>query len=207
MEFDFKKYNSIGILGGTFNPIHTGHLMMGSYALKEVKDIEHVIYLPNNKPAYKSNDSIVTPEHRIKMIDLALEDSRASSCDIEIKRGGLTYTIDTLRYIKSINNNLKIYFIIGEDSLMYFDKWFEFEEILKLCSLVVARRQTEDSFINSKIKYLNDRIKDAEIICMDSPEIEISSSKLREELGKRIYNDKYLPLKVIEYIKENNLYI
>ena len=126
MKDIFKQSGCIGILGGTFNPVHIGHIMLADKTIEQYPDIEKIVIMPNNLPAYKNSHELVDSKHRIRMLELATEDrDYVSISDLEIKRGGATYTIDTLREIKNINPSLKIYFIIGADSLFQFEKWRE----------------------------------------------------------------------------------
>ena len=105
----FLKYNCIGILGGTFNPIHNGHIMLAEKAICQFPEIEKILIMPNNKPAYKGNNEIISPKERIKMLELAtLSLDYAEISDIEIKRGGITYSYDTFKEIYAINPDIKI---------------------------------------------------------------------------------------------------
>ena len=119
----FLKYNCIGILGGTFNPIHNGHIMLAEKAICQFPEIEKILIMPNNKPAYKGNNEMISPKERIKMLELAtLSLDYAEISDIEIKRGGITYSYDTFKEIYAINPDIKIYFIVGADSLYTINK-------------------------------------------------------------------------------------
>lgn len=198
----------IGIMGGTFNPIHNGHLILGQTAFEQF-GLDEVLFLPNKKPYYKKMNSAVTDSQRCDMVRLAIRDNDAFTfSDIEIEREGSTFTIDTLRILTEENPDCEYYFIMGADSLFHFDSWREPEEITKLAVLLVATRESMASFdIDSQIEYLQNEYEDAHIECLFSPSLEISSSQLRKRCrdGKSI---RYLvPDSVASYIKENQLYL
>lgn len=203
----FKNFNCIGILGGTFNPVHKGHIMLVNEVNKQFPDIEHLFIMPNNMPAYKENQSIISSEHRINMLQLAISNTTNTSVsDIEIQRGGTTYTIDTLRQIKAINPDIKIYFIIGADSLYNIEKWRDFQDIFDNCVIIAAKR---DCNLEDIINYSNELIKrhkNLNIQFIDTKAIDISSSELRDNISINILDNRYLDEKVIQYIKTNNLY-
>ena len=217
----FKKYNSIGILGGTFNPIHNGHLMLAQRTRQQFPDIEKVIIMPNNKPAYKGNNEITSPSERINMIKLAAKDyDYIEVSDIEIRRGGVTYSYDTLMQIKEINPEIKIFFIVGADSLFTIDKWYRYNDFLSMCTLLVARRRSDYKDMLGYANKLKKRNSNLNIEFIDSPEMDISSSAIRkflsgykikdnEEKKARIekYLDKRVPFTVKEYILNNYIYL
>ena len=216
----FETYNCIGILGGTFNPIHNGHLMLAEKTIEQFPDIQKIVIMPNNKPAYKGNNEIISPSERIRMIELAVKEmSYAKVSDIEITRGGITYSYDTLTEIKRINPDIKIYFIIGADSLFTLDKWYKYNEFLSLCTLLAARRKSDYEKMKTYADKLINSNKNACIKFIDSPEKDISSSALRKflsryelsennEVNDRIekYLKKRVPDAVKDYIIKNKIY-
>lgn len=198
----------IGIMGGTFNPIHNGHLILGQTAYEQF-DLDEVLFMPNKKPYYKKLSKNITDDQRCDMVKLAIADNDAFTfSDIEVTREGNTYTIDTLRILTEQNPDCEYYFIMGADSLFHFDSWKEPEEITKLAVLLVATRETMATFdIESQIEYLQSEYENARIECLFSPSLEISSSQLRKRCrdGKSI---RYLvPDSVASYIKEHELYL
>lgn len=206
MFFDFRKYSCIGILGGTFNPIHLGHMMMAETAYNQIDEIEKIVFMPNNKTAYKNNSEIEQNDHRINMLKLAIEDKEfAEISDIEQKRGGVTYTVETLKQILDINSKIKIYFIIGADSLFSFTKWYMFEQVLSMCTLlVVSRNSSKESLIETK--NMLEQEYNASIILLDTEEFDASSSNIRERIKDGVDVSDKLDKKVLDYIYENNLY-
>lgn len=200
-------YDSVGILGGTFNPIHNGHLMMARCAKEQINDLDQVVLLPNNLPAYKDSTSIVANEHRLHMLKLAIEDlDYASVSDLELMRGGITYTIDTLNEIHTLNPNLKIYFIIGADSLFSFTKWYRYEEILKQCTLVAAARACDANRMQQFADELIENLGYGSIIVLSNDTVDASSSQIRLDLSNGTVPYNVLPTKVASYIVEHKLY-
>ena len=119
-------------MGGTFNPIHNGHILLAQAAY-EYCSLDKVLFMPSGVSYLKEQNDIVTAEHRLNMTCLAVDEFEYFACsDIEIKREGNTYTVDTLRELSFKNPNCEFYFIMGADSFMSFDSWKEPEEIVKL---------------------------------------------------------------------------
>lgn len=196
----------IGVLGGTFDPIHYGHLIIGEQAREEL-GLDEMIFIPTGNPAHKEESNVSDAEIRYEMLKLAIKgnkDFRKSS--IEIDRRGKSYTIDTIKQLKRQYNRDQIYFLIGEDSLFQLETWHKFMELKEECNFVVCRRYIRnENKIRNKIKYMEDKYN-MDIYLLDTPIIEISSTKIRNlfSQGKSI---KYLlPEEVENYISENNIY-
>ncbi len=185
----------IGFFGGTFNPIHMGHLAIAQMAQERFK-LDKVIFIPSHQPPHKNVSSLANANHRYKMVKLATagNDLFAVS-DVETQRQGKSYTIDTLRYFKKLYPaNVKMYFIIGGDSLGTLSRWKYIKEILKLVTFIVVNRPGYGDVKN--IKHLT----------VTKPGIDISSSYLRERInsGKSV---RYLvPESIYHYIIKHGLY-
>lgn len=196
----------IGILGGTFNPIHQGHLILAENAYTEIK-LDKIIFIPSGVSYFKNQDEIASSFHRINMVNLAIDgNNHFAASRMEIDREGNTYTYETLNALKSQNTQDELYFIGGSDVLLNIDKWKCPNLIFKLCTLVIAPRDFVEK--EELIKVAN-RLKakfSASIIILNSSNIDISSSLLREKIKKNISVKYYLPDSVIEYINVNNLY-
>ena len=190
----------ICLFGGTFDPPHLGHLLIAQ-TICEAESFDKILFIPVNIPPHKS---VKTPlEDRLNMLNIAIEDNpNFEISDIEIKRGGVSYTIDTIRNIKkkyNISSN-KISYLIGSDSLLNFHKWKDPEKILEECQIIVAirpgfRPSDIPAWILHKIQFAN------------IPRFEISSTNIRGRWveGKTI---RYLvTLPVWEYINKNKIYI
>ncbi|MBU1726567.1 MAG: nicotinate-nucleotide adenylyltransferase [Candidatus Omnitrophica bacterium] len=130
----------IGILGGTFNPIHIGHLILAEEA-REKLGLDKVIFVPAYLPPHKDNSDIAQASSRFEMANLAINGNEYFSVsDIEIKRNGRSYTIDTLREFKKAYPQDDLFFIIGSDLLTYLDEWKDLKEIIKMVKFVAATR-------------------------------------------------------------------
>jgi len=191
----------IGILGGSFDPIHNGHLNM---ALKsyEQYDLDEVWLIPNGNAPHKSADKMTDASHRMAMCQLVADEySFLKTCDIEITSSEYSYTYITVTKLKEMYPEHEFYFIMGADSLDYFDRWRKPEIISSVCKiLVINRDEFSEADMAEKIAKIN-AIFPADISIVHCPKIDISSTELRNKLDK---NDM-LPA-VYEYICQNDLY-
>lgn len=185
----------IGILGGTFNPIHFGHLILGEQVLGQLK-LDKVIFVPTFMPPHKSSRDIIAAFHRLKMIQLAVSgNNHFLVSDIEIRRKGKSYTVDTLREIKKKYLRAKLFFICGSDLVNEIPTWKNVGEIYKLAKFVLAKRPGGGSRLSGK-----------NFLKIDVAQVDISSSLIRE-LVRRGRSIRYLlPQNVREYIIKNRLY-
>jgi len=198
----------IGILGGTFDPIHNGHLIIGQYAYEQLA-LDEIWFLPNGNPPHK--DAVVTEQHlkhRITMVDLAIADNHAfRMCLYEAHVERHSYSNLTMAYLQENNPEDEFYFIVGADSLFSLEKWYQFQELLHRCTFVVAVRDQKDvDAVRKQIEYLYTKYG-TDIKLLDSPLIEISSSMIRERVihGRSI---RYMvPHEVRSFIERNKLYI
>ncbi len=185
------------IFGGSFNPIHYGHLITMQQAA-EICAFDKVILIPAFISPLRRDVSMVSGEQRLKMIKLAIEsDSLFEVSDFEIQKQGVSYTVETIREFKKLYNNLSL--IIGYDNYQVFDKWKEPEEILDLCEVVVLKRKSNSEQVVTH--EFADRFK-----FIDSPMIEISSTMIRERIKYGADVGYYTPDAVAEYIKRCGLY-
>ena len=194
----------ICISGGTFDPIHNGHIEIAKIALSQF-ELDKVIFMPTGNSYMKSD---VTPSiHRYNMLKLAIEGiDKFEISDLEIKRAGYTYTKDTVAYFKENCPDDELYFLIGTDTLFMLEKWYEPEYLFENLIFIVAHRGDENSV--AKAEEYKDKYN-ADIRFLDNDIIEISSTEIREEFIKNSYEEfdnKYFDNKVFEYIKENHLY-
>lgn len=207
MDNIFLSSNCIGIYGGTFNPLHNGHVMVIKEAIRQYGDIEKIVLMPNNAPAYKESRYIASPEDRIAMLKLITkENPELAISDMEIKRGGYTYTYDTLKEISGQNPKLKIYFIIGSDSFVTINKWSKYKEILKMCTLLVARREDSPEEINAFHDKLMRDVSYAKVCFLKVEPYEAASSDIRKSISEGKFPDDIMPASIVKYIKENKLY-
>lgn len=198
-----KKERAIGIMGGTYDPIHFGHLLIAAAALEQFS-LEEVIFVPSALSPHKQNKTITSPEIRYEMTLLAtLDNARFSVSRVEIERGGLSYTIDTVKYFQEKYPEHRIYFITGADTILDIAFWKSPEELMQKVYFIAAQRPgyTLDGLNSEFYRKYSDRIFFLEI-----PQIGISSTEIR----KRIKTDKsikyYLPAQVETYIIKKGLY-
>lgn len=197
---------TIGILGGTFNPIHLGHLQIAICAHEQF-NIPHILVMPSGQPSsYKDTSIIADSSDRCAMIELAIKDYPYMSLStIEIDRQGTTYTSDTLKYLK--NDNSYIYFLIGADSLFSLDKWHEAAYVMNNCHFIAANRDKHSTDeLEQKAEYLRTHYN-ARIDILHMNDMPISSSDIRDRIhnGKNV--DNMLPDTVYQYITAHNLYM
>ncbi len=194
---------NIGIMGGTFDPVHSAHLLIAETARGEFS-LDRVIFITGGNPPHKKERTDALD--RFCMTRLAIADNPYfTDDDYEIKRAEKSYTLHTLMYLKDKYPSDKLFFIIGEDSLNDLPKWHKPEEILRLCTLLVyartSRETLTDTIEKTRLKYGGD------ILPINAPIIEISSTALRERIANGETVRYMLPDNVIEYIKENELYV
>lgn len=195
----------IGIMGGTFNPIHNGHLLLGEMAYEQF-GLDKVLIMPTKHPYYKDISGNIMERDRVAMVQLAVNDNpHFEFSALELNREGTTYTVDTLEELHQKFPENDYYFILGKDSLDYLESWKDVTRIFELCKIIAASRDDLDGKIDEKIAYLN-RKYHAEIFRLYSPNLEISSSYLRKELSTGKSCRYLVPDSVLAYIKENRLY-
>ncbi len=190
-----------GILGGTFDPPHLGHLELAQCALKQL-DLDEVIFVPTNKNPFKKS-SVANATQRLEMVQLLIEGHpRFSVSDIEITRGDSSYTVDTLQELKMVRPG-SYWIILGADSLAELEKWKDPEKLLDMARIAAASR--DQRVVVQLLDQLPlDFSKKVDLIEM--PAMPISSSKIREDLGRRNSTDGRLTPNILEYINRKDLY-
>lgn len=197
-----KKY---GIFGGSFNPIHYGHLMICEY-IKEEMGLDKVIFIPTGNPPHKELE--LSAKDRYEMVRLAISPNPDFEIsDIETTRVKKSYTVDTIRELKKIYKEEKLYFLIGLDSLFQLKTWMKIEDLSQEIEFVVALRPgyLDKEEINKEIDFLRENFG-TKINLIKTPLYEISSTDLRDRIreGKSL---RYLiPKKVLDYIEESGFY-
>lgn len=193
---------NIAILGGTFNPIHLGHIAMAEYVLGN-SHMDKICFLPNGKPPHKAGDIIIDKKHRLEMVKLATKDNPDFYIsDYELNQEKNCYTVDTIRYFNALDNN-KYYFIIGADSLFQLSSWKNAEELKKICSFIICNRDT-----NKDTQREVERLKaeGCDITLTDMPMVDIDSTTIRERVKNNLDIKDFVPEGVAQYIAENSLY-
>ena len=193
-----------GIFGGTFNPVHNGHLKI-ALDFKNKFELDRVLFIPNYISPFKKDVGDIAPaKHRLKMLQLALAEYPFFEIeDFEIKRDAVSYTIDTIRYLKGKYKDDTFLLLIGTDQAKSFDKWKDFDAILREVLIVIANRKVFDG--KDKIPEISPVLKNA--ARLDNELINISSSEIREKVRKGESIVEYVPVEVAEYIVNNLLYV
>ncbi|MGB9877602.1 MAG: nicotinate-nucleotide adenylyltransferase [bacterium] len=193
----------IGIMGGTFDPIHIGHLVAAEEA-RAVFRLDKVIFVPNYQPPHKPGVPVTNPEHRYAMVLLSIYTNPYFEVSrIEIERGGPSYAIDTVKEFRKLYPEAEIYFITGADAIAEILSWKQGKEILKLCKFIAVTRPGYDI---EKVKEKLRGVDNNNVEFLKITEINISSTEIRQRVkeGKPI---KYLVLDTVEnYIYKHNLY-
>ncbi len=189
---------AVGVLGGTFDPIHLGHLITAQ-SVSDLRNLDKIIFVPCNISPHKEETPSTSAEHRIQMMKIAIESyDKFELSEYEIKKGDVSYTYDTLVEFSKTYNKLEL--IIGYDNLIDFDKWHKPDEILSYADLVVMRRG-----VDVKIQTIHKFYEAA--VFIETPVVAISSSDIRERIKNNLNIGNLVPPEVKEYIYKFELYI
>ena len=202
-----SEITRIGIYGGTFAPIHNGHINAAK-AFMDQMQLHYLFVIPTSMSPEKIRDSGDDARDRMKMCELAFEgEVGVIISDMEIERGGTSYTVDTLRALS--REDRRLFMLVGTDMALKLDTWREPEEIFKLCYPTYVRRESdkliENQIIEKNTKYFNEYGKICRRIMTN--EIELSSTEIRRMVKEGKDISHLVPQKVAEYIKENKLYL
>ncbi|MFC1906488.1 nicotinate-nucleotide adenylyltransferase [Chloroflexota bacterium] len=198
---------NIGVMGGTFDPVHNGHMVVAEEARTRLS-LAEVIFIPAGQPWLKADRVVSAAEHRAAMVRLAIADKPYFSLSsMEIERPGPTYTADTLAELRGqLGFEDELYFIIGMDDLAQLMRWKDPDKLVKLCFVVVAPRpgyrQPDLESMEKGIPGLSRRV-----IFMDRPELDISASEIRQKVARGLSISHLVPESVDRYIREQGLYL
>ena len=194
----------IGILGGTFNPIHLGHLMIAEMAL-EAFNLNRVIFVPAKEPPHKEVD-VIEAKYRLEMVHAAvLDNPNFLVSDVEMKREGKSYTFDTVRYFyNTYGPTTEFFFIAGTDTIQNLPTWKYIEELLDMCEFIGAIRPGATEDIGESIEWFGQR--GSRIHILEVPEIKLSATDLRYRLRQGLSTRYMLPRSVYQYIKRHKIY-
>lgn len=200
------KPNKIGLLGGTFNPIHNGHIDIANIALYEFL-LGEVVFLPLGDPPHKKDEYIAPADYRLDMIRIAIEDEKRFSVNtIELYQNGYTYTVDTLERLMRNNKKDEYYFIIGADTLFELTRWKDFKRVVLLTNFIcILRPGQDDEKVNLYAETLNNQFGYKIYIAKDRGP-NISSSQIRKLVTENKLRHGLIPQKVASYIEQNRVY-
>ena len=194
-------------MGGTFDPIHIGHLLLGEFAYEDF-GLDEIWYLPNGNPPHKeTTEEKDALKHRVEMVRLAILGVPYFKLNLyEAIADKHSYTYQTMREFNKAYPDYDFYFILGADSLFSIEQWKYFKEIFPTCTILAAMRDDKDvRDMHRQIQYLSDKY-DAKIQLLQAPLLEISSTTIRERAAKGLSIHYMVPDLVAEYVKDHQLY-
>ena len=195
----------IGVFGGTFDPIHMGHLVVAEDA-RAVLELDKVLFIPAGQPWFKSYRRITDPNHRFAMVCLAVESNPSFDVsDIEIRRSGPSYTVDTLAELREQYSGAEFVVILGVDALREIDRWHQPRQLFEMASVVGMARPgatLDPSVLNAAIPGASSRMR-----LVDSTLIDISGTEIRQRVAAGRSIRYRVPAVVERYICENGLYV
>lgn len=192
----------IGLFGGTFNPIHCGHVKAAE-SVQNMFSFDRILFIPSYLPPHKESVDVASAAHRLKMVELALASfDRFFPSSVEIDARGTSYSILTLNKIKEMFPQTEAFFLLGIDAFLEIETWKDYEDVLEQCSFVVMSRP---GFRLSEAKdILTEKYK---IYLLSINTLDISSSEVRERIRKNQSIEGLVPENVENYIKERRLYL
>lgn len=196
----------VGIMGGTFDPIHNGHLIIAQCALESYQ-LDEILFVPSGIPWLKDISKVLNKKTRVSLTGLAIEGNQNFALStIEIDREGNSYSYKTVEELKEQNPDVDYYFIMGADSLFEIETWKNPAELMKNCIILVAVRDDYNEVqMNEQISYLQEKYH-AEINLLETPRLDISSTDIRRKVAEGKSIRYMLPDSVIDYIKKLHLY-
>lgn len=198
----------IGLLGGTFDPIHLGHLLLAVHSCEEL-DLDRVIFIPARMPPHKGQP-IVSAEKRLQMVRLAAgNDERFLVCDCELNRTAPSYTIDTVKELQqSLGSETQLFWLIGSDMLEDLPTWHRVNELVEMIDIVVVTRagQPPTDFAVLRPSLAIEQINRIQGHAIEVPLIGVSSTMVRERIAQGLSLRYFVPESVEKYITENKLY-
>ena len=210
------KQQAIGFLGGSFDPIHNGHILPAIEVAQKLQ-LQALFLMPNHIAPHKPG-SHCNAEQRTEMVKLAIQDTPELQIDTrELNRDSASYTVETLKEIQAQYPNTPICFIMGMDFLIHFDSWYQWQEILNYCHLVICARPGWKNEFNSTIQALLNKhqttsferlhqLNAGKIYFQEAIQLDISSTQIRHNIKNNLCVETFLPQKVHRYIEDNQLY-
>lgn len=191
----------VGLMGGTFDPVHIGHMLMAQYAC-EAAELDEVWFMPTNVPPHKEEAPGADARQRLAMAELAVDGHpRFRTTDVELRKGGISYSIDTVKLLIAQYPECRFYYIIGADMVRYLPKWYKIEELAKLVTFVGLGRPGYEHETERLPAWLRAAVRKA-----DMPLIELSSTDIRRRRAEGKSVRYMVPDRVNDYIEGNGLY-
>ena len=201
-----ERKKRVGIMGGTFNPIHIGHLIIAEAAY-EAYDLDEVLFVPSGVSYMKDQSEILDAKKRVHMTGLAIEDNpHFALSTIEIDRDGNSYSYETLETLRKQNPNTEYFFLVGSDTLFALETWKHPEILLPSCTILVAvRNGVPMEKMQEHAKYLEEKFGGS-IQLLTTPNIEISATDIRNRIATNRNVKYFVPDSVLQFIEKNSLY-
>ena len=196
----------IGIFGGTFDPIHNGHLAVAEYVRTEMV-LDQVLFIPAGRPWFKEGQTVTDGKHRLEMTRLAVADNpHFVVSDMEVRRGGPTYTVDTLAGLRrELGGGVDFYFILGIDALNELPRWRRPRDVLDMATVVGIARPGAEAVDRAALESIRDGASD-EVMILDGPLIDISAADIRRRMSEGLSVRGIIPQAVEDYAKRHVLY-
>ncbi len=197
-------HERIGIMGGTFDPVHNGHLVIARSVADQL-GLDRVLFIPAGNPNFKQDQKLASAADRVRMVELAIANEPDFELDLrEVERPGVTYTADTLEELVRCHEDARLFFIMGTDSAITLSGWKRSEDVARLCTVVVAHRPGQST----------QRVRDAlaanpvafDVMYLDVPQVDVSSTQVRERIALGQGVDGMLPASVEAYVAQAGLY-
>lgn len=194
----------IGIMGGTFDPVHNGHIAIAESAARQL-GLRRVLFIPTGNPHFKLEQQVTSADDRVQMLRLAIEPDPVFELDMrEVERAGVTYTADTLEELKEQYPGAELFFFLGTDSAETLPKWRRAETVARLCKPVVLHRPGESA------QAVKDALAaapiDFNVTYLNVPQVDVSSTEIRQRVRDGLDIDGMVPRAVAQYIHEKDLY-
>ena len=198
----------IGIYGGSFNPVHVGHLIIAR-ELRERLNLAEVFFLPSRNPPHKETRKLAEPQHRAEMVRLAIQGEQGFELDdFDLSRPGPCYTIDTVAHFRGRFPTSELCLLIGADSLMELPTWHRAAELIAQCTVITAARSGQPPLDLTNLERAFGKVQSARLLAgvVETPVIDISSTMIRERMAKGLSIRYLVPETVRTYIEANGLY-
>lgn len=195
------------VFGGSFDPVHNGHVNL----VKQIYDsvpLDEIIIMPARVSPFKQDTVPTSESQRLEMCRLAFEELPfVTVSDYEISRPEVSYTVNTIKHLKEVYPDDELFFIMGSDMLLSFEKWYKFEEILSMCTVIAASRESGESDMESLKKQAESLGQYGRVMVVSTGVYVMSSTEIREKIKNSSDISCYVPENVVKYILDNRLYM